>query len=252
MSQETSTKSLDVSQLLSHRKQKHISARALAAAIDFVLVAAASNFLIRAVGHAADWLFLPLMVLYFSVLEACFGQTIGKRVVNLRVVNATGHLPTVGQALIRNVARAFEAFGPIGIISVVLTDKGQRVGDLLASTFVIRAHELKELADCVSAVVVNRHSSSRHVIPITPDALTLAKAKIAGAYRPEETCLSITATDSHPSGLAVQLDFLDPSDNSWLDTTDGVTISIPDSLADQCQGFQILAQDGKLVVDRLT
>jgi len=48
-------------------------------------------------------LLLAGMIGYYIVLEAAFGWTLGKLITGTRVVNAAGHLPSLGQALLRVV-----------------------------------------------------------------------------------------------------------------------------------------------------
>lgn len=247
-----SSETFDVPHLLSPRKQKHIVMRGVAEAIDLVLVSVALSLISTVVGETAIWVEFPVLLLYFVIMEAHSGQTIGKRVTNLRVVDSTGTAPSIGQSLIRNLIRPFEAFGLLGVILVAFTEKGQRLGDLLASTFVVHDDELQDLATTESNLAANQLPSSRDVIAITAKALELAKDQISAAYKPEETGLRIAVDDGRPHGLTVQFDIIDTSDDCWHWTTEGVTISVPRGIADRCEGFQIVAQDGKLVLDRAT
>lgn len=83
---------------------------------------------------------LLLSVLYFFVAEALWGQTIGKRLLDLRVVRRDGSAASVNEVAARNVVRVVEE--PV-IALVVLVASGrkrrQRVGDLLAGTTVARS-----------------------------------------------------------------------------------------------------------------
>ncbi len=96
-------------------------------------------------------LFLILLALaYFPVLEHLFGRTLGKLVFRLRIVNSTGGLPSWGQAILRTLLRIVEVnpvlLGgiPAGII-VLSTKTHQRLGDIAAGTFVLRAEDLAYL-----------------------------------------------------------------------------------------------------------
>jgi uncharacterized RDD family membrane protein YckC len=78
---------------------------------------------------------------YPGFCEAVFnGQTPGKRAVNIRVVSAQGVPITGAQAVLRNLLRAVDGF-PFayvpGLLSVFLTRKFQRLGDLAAGTMVV-------------------------------------------------------------------------------------------------------------------
>lgn len=79
---------------------------------------------------------------YFAAFEWLWrGQTPGKRLLGLRVISASGHPMTPYQAAVRNLLRIVDQipglYG-VGIVSVLLTDRSQRLGDLVAGTVVVR------------------------------------------------------------------------------------------------------------------
>jgi len=83
-----------------------------------------------------------LFFLYKLLFEALWnGQTIGKRVVGIRVVQANGMPVTFLQVVIRNFLRVVD-FLPfyylIGSVCVLATGRRQRLGDLAAGTVVVR------------------------------------------------------------------------------------------------------------------
>lgn len=84
----------------------------------------------------------PLWVLYFTLLEGAIGQTIGKRIVNIKVVKADGEEITYSKALIRNFLRFIDALGPapyiLGMIIIMITKNKQRLGDMAAGTIVVK------------------------------------------------------------------------------------------------------------------
>jgi uncharacterized RDD family membrane protein YckC len=79
---------------------------------------------------------------YYVVLEATLGATIGKLPLGLRVVEVDSGSAISWQAsLIRNVLRIVDGlplFYLVGAILVWTSDKGQRLGDRVAKTAVIR------------------------------------------------------------------------------------------------------------------
>lgn len=89
------------------------------------------------------WATLPL---YGGVLEGLWnGQTIGKRVTGITVVDQYGDGPGVGRATIRNLPAAFILGWPlavVGLASIMATDKNQRVFDKLAGTYVVEPGEV--------------------------------------------------------------------------------------------------------------
>ncbi len=77
---------------------------------------------------------------YFILFEGLWnGQTIGKKVMGLRVRMADGTPVTFGAALGRNLIRPADMLpGPylVGVIAMFLNPKSQRLGDLVADTVV--------------------------------------------------------------------------------------------------------------------
>lgn len=73
------------------------------------------------------------------------GQTVGKRVMRLRVVDEAGFHLTFAQVAMRNILRFVDALPLayfIGGLCALLTKNGQRLGDLAAGTLVIwEVHE---------------------------------------------------------------------------------------------------------------
>jgi len=83
-----------------------------------------------------------LLVLYDLVAEVYFnGQSIGKYAIKIKVVNLDGARPSIGQFLLRWVFRLLDFGITLGIgavISVAVTEKKQRIGDLIAGTTLIK------------------------------------------------------------------------------------------------------------------
>jgi uncharacterized RDD family membrane protein YckC len=88
------------------------------------------------------------------------GQTVGKRLLGLRVVEASGLRLNPSQIVVRNVMRLFDmlpAFYLLGGIACVWNRKRQRLGDLVAGTAVIRVPKLS--APDLSQLEAGRHNS---------------------------------------------------------------------------------------------
>ena len=90
-----------------------------------------------AMGYVAG---VVLTLGYFVILEWAAGWTIGKMVLGLRVVSLSGDQISISQALIRNVLLLVDAlFGClVALVSMLLSDCRQRVGDRVAGTMVVR------------------------------------------------------------------------------------------------------------------
>lgn len=79
--------------------------------------------------------------LYLLVSEVSMnGQTLGKKAQNIRVVKLDGSKPSGGAYLLRWIMAPvdFSLSGGIAIATITLTKNGQRLGDLLAGTTVIK------------------------------------------------------------------------------------------------------------------
>ena len=91
--------------------------------------------------------YFVLMYGYFAVFEAVWnGQTPGKRLIGLRVISASGRPITVFDAILRNLLRIVDSMPGIyavGLISVFLTERNQRLGDLAAGTVVVHEQSLE-------------------------------------------------------------------------------------------------------------
>jgi uncharacterized RDD family membrane protein YckC len=83
---------------------------------------------------------LALCFAYFVFLEALLGATLGKFLTGLRVVDEKGEPITWGQSAIRNAFRVVDGLVLyiIGFITMCLTEKRQRLGDLVAGSVVVR------------------------------------------------------------------------------------------------------------------
>lgn len=80
---------------------------------------------------------------YGGLLEGLWnGQTLGKRVFGIKVVNRRGTEASLGQALARNVPAVILfswVTSAVALASMAITDRRQRVFDAIAGTYVVRA-----------------------------------------------------------------------------------------------------------------
>ncbi|MGB3464228.1 MAG: RDD family protein [Cyclobacteriaceae bacterium] len=91
--------------------------------------------------------FLILPVLFYDLIcEVYFnGQSIGKKSMNIRVIRIDGSKPSIGSYLIRWATRLIEGiivgYGIIPIVTIAVSEKGQRLGDIMAGTTVIKTNK---------------------------------------------------------------------------------------------------------------
>jgi uncharacterized RDD family membrane protein YckC len=84
---------------------------------------------------------------YYAAFEALWsGQTPGKRLIHLRVISTSGRPITVFDALVRNLVRTVDQLPGIytvGLLSIFLTERNQRLGDLAADTVVVHEQPIE-------------------------------------------------------------------------------------------------------------
>lgn len=105
---------------------------------------------LSALGHAGMGLSLlllfALMWIYNVVCEVWFhGQTLGKRALGLRVVNADGTPVTLLPSIVRNLLRVVDGLPGIygvGLVMSMIDLSARRIGDIVAGTLVIHADEV--------------------------------------------------------------------------------------------------------------
>ena len=89
--------------------------------------------------------------LYFVVFEVCWnGQTPGKKIFGLRVINDNGTHISWSASLLRNLLRVFDSlpfFYGIGMICGLCNPYGRRLGDIMASTVVVYVDKTRGQAE---------------------------------------------------------------------------------------------------------
>jgi uncharacterized RDD family membrane protein YckC len=86
---------------------------------------------------SAGMLAIGVFVMYFPILEARFGQTLGKRLFSLHTVRDTGIAIGYKEAFIRRLPYYFD-FLLLDALFVFFTSKRQRAFDIVARTVVIK------------------------------------------------------------------------------------------------------------------
>ncbi len=139
-------------------------------------------------GMAVRMLLMLAISLGYGFVSEWFmrGQTIGKKVMKLRVMDERGLTLTLGQVAVRNVMRTVDALPllyAVGGISMVLTRHSQRLGDLAAGTVVVRLRETKEPR--LESILAGQYNSFRDH--------PLQEARLRQRTSPEEARLCLSA-----------------------------------------------------------
>jgi uncharacterized RDD family membrane protein YckC len=90
--------------------------------------------------------FLGIYLVHVSLGEMFFRRSLGKAIVGLQVVTLEGKSPSVGAVLVRNLVRVPEAAVGVVLLYILLSERRQRLGDLLART-VVMAQAAEETGD---------------------------------------------------------------------------------------------------------
>jgi uncharacterized RDD family membrane protein YckC len=151
---------------------------------------------------------LPLFI-YHPICEITMnGQSIGKKIMGLQVVNENGGRPSISQFLIRwlirtadlmvviiilvnvSVLMSRELLGALigsilllitDVILVISTPRGQRLGDILAKTILIRTQSRGSIEDTVFVAVADNYT------PTFPEIMQLSDRDINAIKRILET-----------------------------------------------------------------
>jgi uncharacterized RDD family membrane protein YckC len=136
--------------------------RFLAWLIDFIIVSIISTSIIFASFGTIDYEFMgdsfwvesiqyiPTSILFFTywtVLEYKTGQTIGKKILNLKVTNIYGKNPSLKGIMIGSFGKAFLL--PIDVVLgwVLTNEKRQRVFNKLGDTLVVKVKIPEDVSD---------------------------------------------------------------------------------------------------------
>jgi uncharacterized RDD family membrane protein YckC len=120
----------------------------VAAALIDLLVLVVVGFLLGTLAGAyttsAMLVTVAWVLYYYFALELLTGQTLGKKLMGLRVAQADGSPPELRQVAVRTVLRLVDGLGVylVGLIAMLATgERRQRLGDLAAGTIVTTADE---------------------------------------------------------------------------------------------------------------
>lgn len=169
--------------------------RFLAWAVDMVCISTATSILgavLRLLDLISIDLSMALTTVAFFVAQIGYGffcewlwrgQTFGKRLLRLRVVDAYGMRLQFSQIVIRNLLRFVDmlpAFYLVGGIATLLNARTQRLGDLAANTVVIRSPQIEQpdleqmMAGKYNSLRSHPHLEARLRQKITPVEASLA------------------------------------------------------------------------------
>ena len=127
--------------------------------------------------YVAMYILLGLFGFYDLLCEVFFnGQSVGKKVMKIRVISLDGGRPTFGQYLLRWLFRLvdFGISGQLcGLITAAASEKCQRLGDIVAGTILVRTVPRAKRENIVYYNVQDDYQ------PVFPQVIQLSEKDIA-------------------------------------------------------------------------
>lgn len=160
-------------------------------------------------------IFLPVMF-YSLIFETFFeGQSLGKKLIRIKVVKIEGYQASFGDYLIRWLFRLVDIIitsGILGFITIILSKKFQRLGDMAAGTSVITLRNNVNISSTILEEI------QQDYVPIYPLVIKLSDNDIriikdkfikAKAKRDEKLVLKLVSKIEEVTGIKNQ------SANNW-------------------------------------
>lgn len=108
--------------------------------VSFLLINMTQGLSSNTIGVTSYVFNLTISILYFVVYQAKSGQTLGKKLMGIRVVNASGQRPDMQTFFIREVIGKFASSIILGIgyLMILWDKKRQGLHDKIADTYVVK------------------------------------------------------------------------------------------------------------------
>jgi uncharacterized RDD family membrane protein YckC len=180
-------------------------------------------------------LLLPFFLYHFVCELLMAGQSVGKRIMGIRVVNITGGRPSISQLVIRWLIRTSDytvllviLYGPYAmmfgnsffsamgasvlllftdVILVNTTKNGQRLGDLLAHTLLISTRQTGTIGDTLFLEVEAAYKPQfPQVMQLTDRDINSIKGLLDAAVKRNDHSLAERASAKIKNHLSIQTD----------------------------------------------
>ncbi len=134
-----------------------LGARIIAFFIDLIIIFALvfilsliGGFVFSFMSEVYWYLIVSPIIFFYSLISELImdGQTIGKKAMSLKVVRLNGRAPTPGDYFARWAFRLVDIWFSAGMVAAMLissTHKGQRLGDIVGKTTVIKARPFERV-----------------------------------------------------------------------------------------------------------
>jgi uncharacterized RDD family membrane protein YckC len=119
--------------------------RIVATVVDLLVMIplVAATAAVLGAGTQSEAVFLSIILVgyfsYYIIPEWLYGRTLGKQLTGIIVLRSNGRVPSLEQAVLRNLLRIIDGAAGylLGLLVILFTKENQRVGDLLSGTVVV-------------------------------------------------------------------------------------------------------------------
>lgn len=165
------------------------------------------------------FILFPFVLFYSLAFEQLNnGQSLGKKILNIRVIRMDGKRTFFLDYLMRWMFRCldiYSSFGGIAILSVVSSNYNQRVGDLLANTVVVNIGKIERLR-LENLLKLNKLGEYKvtypQVIKMPEEAMIIVKETL-GKHKKFNNSAHNNALELLVQKLEAELNVKAPSDN---------------------------------------
>lgn len=199
--------------------------RVVACIIDYLLVISyitVGSLIVANLDSIALWVGAVLLPawLYFLSCHVFFnGQTLGKYLLKIRVARLDGRRPTLGNYVLRWLLRLIDidlTTGMVGLVTVLVNGRGQRLGDIAAGTTVVKIQRRLRLTDTLFTQVDDDYVVTFPTADLlTEDDILTTKDVIAALRDDGKTSVSYRLGEQLRAALAQKMNV-----TSELRTTD--------------------------------
>ena len=172
-------------------------------------------------GSSNLWLMLVLFlpVIFYSLISEIVlnGQSVGKKVMGTKVISLNGQQPTLSQYLLRWLFRLVDfsiMSGLIALVTVAVTDKKQRVGDLVAGTTVVKTKRRTDFSQTFYSPIPDNQYQVAYpeVINLRDSDIQLLKEVVISVRRSGNSFLTLQAQEKIEKVLNIKSREREPID----------------------------------------
>jgi uncharacterized RDD family membrane protein YckC len=132
-------------------------------------------------------LFLPVFFYHLLCETYLNGQSFGKKLMKMRVVKLDGTQAGIGSYFLRWILAPIDiyfTYGSVGLVTMIINGKGQRLGDLAAHTTVVKLKAETKLDDTIlRATPVNYEVKFPQVSALSDKDISLVKEVLDLNYK---------------------------------------------------------------------